>query len=378
MCTFVVKNISSKMNLIKISKCVGMGIARPHKVKIIKWFVFHSISMSYKDDDAVPFCLYKKQGEPWLITGKGNETHAQLLSRIKHTSHGDDEILLEGRLWRKRSSIVFKDQFLQMDIVCLLHKMLFEYENINISNYIIYSEKGSKVYSTTYTNMYAEESLLNIERAVKEAIRHGIHPSRAEDYVKDCGYRCFCRKFLPGVIRWFGEEEGINISMVIKAIEDTPYEYDGNFNGLPYIEFADLISDKIMALKHRLQKKIGNIEKCRYDIIQIPDFETCQKYRGTANWCILDYESDYETYTDEGQIFYFCKIKQQEYLNEIKEFVMYNRPYSLTFLAVQVNTFGFIDSVTDLDNNLMNLDEISLSQLVGVNFFDYFKPREIS
>ena len=368
------------MNITTISERLGKGIARPHKVCIRKWLFLPILSLSYKDNDAVPFILYKKQDELCIITGESKETHSLLIERMMYVSLGDEVVLLEGCLWKERKAITFKISSVMVDVVCVLQQMLKDYEEIDISHFTVYSEANGHVFSTLINNVYAEESVCNIEKAIKIALNNEASRESAEGMVYSIKGNApmtnsLCHKFLPGFTRWFYDGQSYNSNMIIKAIKDTPYEYDGNFNGLTYLEFTDGIKDKIKRLKNTLHKQIKLKGACKYDIIPIPDYETCQQYKGEANWCILDCESDYQYYTDDGQMFYFCKIKQLEFLNEIKEYARIHNSFSLSMIAVQVDRFGFIESVTDLLNNLLIIDEKELSQLVGVNFFDVFKPK---
>lgn len=152
------------MNITTISKRLGKGIAQPYKVCIRKW-LFPILSLSDKDDDAILFFLYKKQEEPCLITGNNEVTHSILMERVIYASVGDRMILLEGCLWTQRKAIVFSEPSVKVDTVCLLQKMLDRYENIDISNYTVYSSNSKGyVFSTPITNLYAEESVCNIDK----------------------------------------------------------------------------------------------------------------------------------------------------------------------------------------------------------------------
>lgn len=371
------------MNLPQISTRLGKGIARPNRINIRKWSIWPVLSLSANDVDAVPFFLYKKQGCSYLITGSSEDSHTTLLERIMRTSIGDEVFLLEGRLWIKRKAIVFTASSIQTDRVCVLQKMLNDYEGIDISDFTIYSEDKGAVFSIHLNTMYAEETIKNIDQAVHIAQRHETYYEYAERmvseikgtyYMKDC----YCHKFLPGFTRWVYEYWTVNYTMIMGAIEDTPYDYDGNFNELSYDEFTDTIQDKINALKTKLRNMITISGECRYEIIPILDFKSCVHYQDEASWCILNSNLDYDCYTDEGQIFYFCRIKNQELLSNIKDATYLRNPSLLSMIAVQINRFGFLESVTDKENNPIDIDEKGLSQLIGANFFDVFKPREIS
>ena len=136
------------MNITTISKRVGKGIATPHKVCIRKRIFFPMLSLSYRDNDAVLFILYKKQGEPCIMTGRSKETRSLLMERMIYTSMGDEVVLLEGCLWKERKAITFKDSSVMVDAVCVLQQMLKDYDDIDISCFTVYSEANGHVFST--------------------------------------------------------------------------------------------------------------------------------------------------------------------------------------------------------------------------------------
>ena len=115
-----------------------------------------------------------------------------------------------------------------------------------------------------------------------------------------------------------------------------------------------------------------------YTIIHIPDFEKAKVFAPHCDWCICQSEFDYETYTLNGETFYFCLKKGFE--KTVKR-AGNNYPYDdygVSMLAISVDSNGQLANCT----NRWNVDRIGnpnltvqeISQIVGRDFYETFKP----
>jgi NAD-dependent deacetylase len=128
-------------------------------------------------------------------------------------------------------------------------------------------------------------------------------------------------------------------------------------------------------------KDFIQLEKA-YTIIHIPDFEKAKVFAPYCDWCICQSEFDYETYTLNGETFYFCL---KEGFEKTVKCAGNNYPYDdygVSMLAISVDPDGQLANCT----NRWNVDRIGnpnltvqeVSQIVGRDFYDVFKPLKDS
>ena len=194
------------------------------------------------------------------------------------------------------------------------------------------------------------------------------------------------RMFLDGQLRTASSILSLNETLKLVSSDAHIKEYDKNLNGLTFDEltkrFAKSITDGLEAEREIINQMEFNTPS-DYDIVHIDSFEHASKYSQYVEWCITSDEKMFDKYTSNGvNQFYFC-LKHG--FGQVKQTKGKNAPldeYGLSMIAVSVNENGVLNTCTcrwNHDNkgndSVMNAKEIS--QVVGVNFFDAFKPNRI-
>ena len=200
-------------------------------------------------------------------------------------------------------------------------------------------------------------------------------------------------KFTLGVTRMYCDDDlrdATTISALnytLKLLSAHLNEYDKNLNGL---SAQELISKFEQARRDNLEQNKKDIEamsfgKSDYKIVRIDSFKDAKKYYKYTNpnsrWCLTHMEDQYMNYTrDETNQLYFCLKKG---FTNVKCISGENTPlddYGLSMLSVIVNENGELVHCTcrwNHDNGGTDnvMDEKEISQIVGVNFYQTFKPN---
>ena len=120
-----------------------------------------------------------------------------------------------------------------------------------------------------------------------------------------------------------------------------------------------------------------------YNIVKINDFEEASEYGKYTSWCVTHSKEAFDSYTNYGIcVFYFClKDDFENVPKKIGEGCPLDE-YGLSMLAVCVDENGKCNSITCRWNdknggngNIMSTEE--LSRLLGVNFYEVFKPSTL-
>lgn len=178
-----------------------------------------------------------------------------------------------------------------------------------------------------------------------------------------------------------------DINSTLKLMLPHLNEYDRNLNGLNAQVLIDRFSQARMSNLENEKNEIDNMEfnGGRYNIVPINTFEDAQRYynytyKGSP-WCLTHMRNMFESYTCNGlnQI-YFCL---EEGFENIEPYSGENCPldeYGLSMISVIVNEVGELAYCTCRWNHanggndsIMNAKEIS--QVIGVNFYQVFKPN---
>lgn len=165
-------------------------------------------------------------------------------------------------------------------------------------------------------------------------------------------------------------------------------EYDKDLNG---ITARELIGRFVQVRQDNMNNERAEIEAMdfsqgsNYQIHKIDSFEEAQKYYEYTNpnsrWCLTYMENMYDNYTRNGiNQMYFCLRNGFE---DVPQRVGENCPldeYGLSMLSIIVDETGGLAYCTTRWNhenggndNAMNAKEVS--QVVGVNFYQVFKPN---
>ena len=205
-------------------------------------------------------------------------------------------------------------------------------------------------------------------------------------------------KFLQGLARIYFDEMSNNpndmvrmgnkLNGILKIISVEPHlsEYDRNLNGLSFKELDNRFSKAVKKNLLDDKEKIASGSYSRnsdYDIIRINDFEEAKKYGKYTSWCVTYSEKNYNTYThDDFGVFYFCLKKGFENVPKRTGPECPLDDYGLSMIAVLVGDDGSLWHCTCRWNhenggndNIMDTQQIS--ELLGVNFYDVFKPRSV-
>ena len=204
-----------------------------------------------------------------------------------------------------------------------------------------------------------------------------------------------CKYFL-GVTRMIMERQLTNGENIMKLNDILKYinnneslntSFDRNLNGFSFSKLLEQTSEgmeqEYKSERERLYSTDFGERNTSYSIVKINDFEEASEYGKYTPWCVTHGEQAFNDYTNNGIcVFYFCL---KDGFENVKEKIGENCPldeYGLSMIAVCVDENGKCKTVTcrwNHDNggndNIMSTDE--LSRLLGVNFYEVFKPSTL-
>ena len=204
-----------------------------------------------------------------------------------------------------------------------------------------------------------------------------------------------CKYFL-GVTRMIIEnqltngENIIKLNSILKYInndESLSNSFDRNLNGLTFEKLSEQMSDGMEQAYKLERERLGSTDfgerNTSYNIVKINDFEEASEYGKYTSWCVTHDDEAFDSYTNYGIcVFYFCL---KDGFENVKEKIGEGCPldeYGLSMLAVCVDENGECNSSTCRWNdnnggngNIMSTEE--LSRLLGVNFYEVFKPSTV-
>ena len=200
-------------------------------------------------------------------------------------------------------------------------------------------------------------------------------------------------KFLLGVARLFIDWEldvndvfkctNFNQALKLIASDAHVHEYDNNLNGMSADDLINRFEDvRVGELSKR--KELMGVKQYQqnreYTIVPINSYEEATKYAKYNEWCVTYSEQMFDDKTCNGAgRFYFCLRNGFE---NVPKKVGPNAPldeYGLSMIAVSVTMEGEPNSITcrwNHDNGGSDsvMDDEQLSDLLGVNFYNVFKP----
>ena len=204
-----------------------------------------------------------------------------------------------------------------------------------------------------------------------------------------------CKYFL-GVTRMIMEKQLTNgesimkLNSILKYInndESLNTSFDRNLNGLTFEKLSEQMSEGMEQAYKSERERFSSTDfgerNTSYSIVKINNFKEASEYGKYASWCVTHGEQDFNNYTNNGIcIFYFCL---KDGFESIPEKIGENCPldeYGLSMLAVCVDENGECKTITCRWNhnnggndNVMSTEE--LSRLLGVNFYEVFKPSTV-
>ena len=204
-----------------------------------------------------------------------------------------------------------------------------------------------------------------------------------------------CKYFL-GVTRMIMEKQLTNGESIIKLNSILKYinndeslnsSFDRNLNGLTFEKLSEQTTEGMEQAYKLERERLGSTDfgerNTSYNIVKINNFEEASEYGKYTPWCVTHEIKAFNDYTNNGIcVFYFCL---KDGFESIPEKIGENCPldeYGLSMLAVCVDENGECKTITcrwNHDNggndNIMSTEE--LSRLLGVNFYEVFKPSAL-
>ena len=204
-----------------------------------------------------------------------------------------------------------------------------------------------------------------------------------------------CKYFL-GVTRMIMEkqltdgESIMKLNSILKYInndESLNSSFDRNLNGLTFEKLSEQTTEGMEQAYKSERERFSSTDfgerNTSYNIVKINDFEEASEYSKFTSWCVTHDDEAFDSYTNNGIcVFYFCL---KDGFESIPEKIGENCPldeYGLSMLAVCVDENGECNSITCRWNdnnggngNIMSTEE--LSRLLGVNFYEVFKPSTV-
>lgn len=198
-------------------------------------------------------------------------------------------------------------------------------------------------------------------------------------------------KFILGTARLYIDGElnnGKNISAyntILKYLSSSEFinSFDRNLNDLHLSDLIEKFSERINTDLNNDKNKLSKnnySEKNDYEIVEIYSFKDAAEYAKYCNWCITRTEVAFNQYSNnQTSQFYFC-LKNG--FQKVPKVAGENAPlddYGLSMIAICVNRDGLLVSCTtrwnDKNGGTMNaLTTEQISELIGKNFYDVFKP----
>lgn len=211
------------------------------------------------------------------------------------------------------------------------------------------------------------------------AIRNDIPNAR----MLDC-------KFLPGVTRMCMNGEIQQASQILKLNKTLELlatahgnEYNQDLNGMGCDElierFSKVASDMYQKEKDELNSMNFTLNS-DYEIVRIDSFEKAKQYHKYTSWCVCEEKANYDSYTNQGTgLFYFCLKRGFENVLATRGNNAPLDEYGLSMIATSVNEDGTCNTITcrwnhDNGGNDHIMTPKELSELLGANYFEVFKP----
>ena len=199
-------------------------------------------------------------------------------------------------------------------------------------------------------------------------------------------------KFILGVTRMFLDRQitdqrtisQLNTTLEYVSSDAHINEYDRNLNGMSAQDliqrFAKAVSDDFEKNKSDINSM--NFERqSQYNIVRIDSFKQAQQYGQYTSWCVTHDENMFNSYTNDGiGQFYFCLRHGFENEKAVKGENCPLDNYGLSMIAVSVDENGRLNTCTcrwnhDNGGNDSIMDPKQISEVIGMNFYQTFKPN---
>ncbi len=205
-------------------------------------------------------------------------------------------------------------------------------------------------------------------------------------------------KFLLGASRIYFDDLAENpgemqrkassLNKILKLVTSDAHvnEYDNDLNGLGLKELEERFGGAVSKNLKDDMSAISSKQRAKnedYEIVKIPDFESASKYGQYTSWCVTHDEYMFDNYTNGGTgLFYFCLRSDYQTVPKNTGEGCPLDDYGKSMIAVSVNDDGSLNTCTcrwNHDNGgndgIMTTEQIS--DLLGVDFYKTFKPRDV-
>ena len=193
------------------------------------------------------------------------------------------------------------------------------------------------------------------------------------------------RLFIDGDLRVNDDFKCTNFNQTLKLIASDAHvnEYDNNLNGMSADDLINRFADARVGELSKRKELMGGKQyqqNREYTIVPINSYEEATKYAKYNEWCVTYSEEMFDDKTCHGAgRFYFCLRNGFE---NVPKKAGPNAPldeYGLSMIAVSITMEGEPNSITcrwNHDNGGSDsvMDDEQLSDLLGVNFYNVFKP----
>ena len=202
--------------------------------------------------------------------------------------------------------------------------------------------------------------------------------------------RDIASKFILGITRMVLDDdidshEVSEMNKVLKYIaNDHLNDYDRNLNGESaetlIDRFADMSGGELEEERAKLEDLTFGERNHRYKIYPINTPKEATKFAPYCDWCVTGSESAYDSYTSDGWgRFYFCIRDDFKTLKREPGNGCPLDDYGLSMIAVSLEPDGVCNTITcrwnhDHKANDHVMTPRQLSEILGVNFYDVFKP----
>ena len=199
-------------------------------------------------------------------------------------------------------------------------------------------------------------------------------------------------KFIYGITRMLvnrqinnaGDISRMNATLKLIASPAHINEYDRDFNGLSPKELIERFSGAVKQGIEQDKENLSNqqyTQNSNYDIVRIDTFEQAEQYGQYTSWCITHHSNMFGQYGCGGinQVYFLLK----KGFESVEKVTGGNTPldeYGLSMISVIVDEYGALAFCTCRwnhdnggDDSIMDTNQVS--QLIGRNFYEVFKPN---
>lgn len=199
-------------------------------------------------------------------------------------------------------------------------------------------------------------------------------------------------KFMLAMVRMYCDgdfDDGeiimdVNKSLKIATSDSHINEYNQDLNGLSAKQFVDKFAVSVQQDLERDKQDVASQkydnQNNQYQIVKINSFEESEEYGEYVDWCVTHDENMFDSYTNNGTgVFYFCLRNGFENVPDEQGENCPLDSYGLSMIAVSVNNDGSCNTITCRWNHANGgndhiMTPKQLSQTIGRNFYDVFKP----